>query len=275
MPIPGTNGRSQKTIDGKKRKGHQLRSHQERALVEEERKKRKVVKKPVNKSKPSGEWGEYKNSLAECNKALRQSKRESRRRWKALEGARLPKNPKEPLQMIQTIRTVSGVYTQNGKDTLIELYRIQFPGAINTKISPETWRLSELKGLQGQMGDLKKKVIDVEKTKWAINSEATRNVPWWKKELAKERKVAGNRQQIQSLRTVSGVCTRNGKDILVELYRIQFPVAINTKISPETWRHSELKGLQAQMANLKKSDRRGKNEMGHQLGSHQERALVE
>ncbi|KAJ8977120.1 hypothetical protein NQ317_005248 [Molorchus minor] len=107
---------------------------------------RRTVGKKFNKAKTNGEWDEYRRSLTEYNKTLRKSKRDSwRRHCEEIEGtpeyARLHKIlSKGPQSSIYTLKTDSGEYTKTGRETIVELLRIQFPGSQITNLTLEDCR---------------------------------------------------------------------------------------------------------------------------------------
>jgi hypothetical protein len=98
-------------------------------------KKRRIVRRLFNAAKKSGNWTDYKRTLTEYNKALRQAKRESWMRHceeikKAPECARLHRIlSKGGLSAVSSIQLEDGEYTTTEKETLEELIRVHFPGS--------------------------------------------------------------------------------------------------------------------------------------------------
>jgi hypothetical protein len=80
-------------------------------------------------------WTDNKRNLTDCNKALRQAKRESRRGdcqdiEKTPECARLHNIlSKGGPSAINSIQLENGEYTKTEKETLEELLRVHFPGS--------------------------------------------------------------------------------------------------------------------------------------------------
>ena len=89
--------------------------------------KRRKVRKLFNAAKKSGVWTDYKRTLTDYNKALRQAKRESWRHCeeieKAPECARLHRIlSKDEQSAICSIQFKNGDYTTTEKETLEELF---------------------------------------------------------------------------------------------------------------------------------------------------------
>ena len=97
--------------------------------------KSRKVRKLFNAAKKSGDWTDYKRTVTDYNKALRQAKRESGRRHceeieKAPECARLHRIlSKDEQSAICSIQLENGDYTTTEKQTLEELFRVHFPGS--------------------------------------------------------------------------------------------------------------------------------------------------
>jgi len=97
--------------------------------------KRRKVRKLFNAAKKSGDWTDYKKTLTDYNKELRQAKRESWRRHceeieKAPECARLHRIlSKDEQSAVCSIQLENGDYTTTEKETLEELFRVHFPGS--------------------------------------------------------------------------------------------------------------------------------------------------
>jgi hypothetical protein len=96
--------------------------------------KKREVRRLFIVAKKSGNWTDYKRTLTEYNKALRQAKRVSWRRHceeteKAPECARLHRIlSKDEQGAITSIQLENGEYTNTEKGTLEELLRVHFPG---------------------------------------------------------------------------------------------------------------------------------------------------
>jgi hypothetical protein len=79
-------------------------------------------------------WTDYKRALTDYNKALRQAKRESWRRYcgeieQASECARLQQILSKDVQSgISSFHFDNGEYTKTGNETLEELLQVHFPG---------------------------------------------------------------------------------------------------------------------------------------------------
>jgi hypothetical protein len=98
--------------------------------------KRRKVRKLFNVAKMSEEWTEFKRTLTEYNKALRQAKIESWRRHcdeieKAPECARIVHRilSKNEQSSIGSIQLENGDHTITEKETLEELFRVHLPGS--------------------------------------------------------------------------------------------------------------------------------------------------
>jgi hypothetical protein len=139
--------------------------------------KRRTVRKLFNGAKKSGDWTDYKRTLTEYNKALRQAKRESWRRHceeieKAPECARLHRIlSKDEQSSIGSIQLENGDYTTSEKGTLEELFRVHFPGS-ETILEPSGgWNGLELEfpKWKGSRGDwaVSRRVVSYNKLKWA------------------------------------------------------------------------------------------------------------
>jgi hypothetical protein len=94
--------------------------------------KRRKVRRLFNAAKKSGNWTDYKRSLMDYNKALRQGKRESWRRHceeieKAPESARLHRIlSKGGQNAVSSIQLDNGNYITPEKETLQELLQVLF-----------------------------------------------------------------------------------------------------------------------------------------------------
>ena len=97
--------------------------------------RRKKVRRLFNAAKKSGNWTDYKGTLTEYNKALRQAKRESWRRHceeieKAPECARLHRVlSKDGRSAVSSIQLENGGYIMTEKGILEELFRVHFSGS--------------------------------------------------------------------------------------------------------------------------------------------------
>lgn len=139
---------------------------------------RTEVRRKFNFAKRSGEWGDYRKALTDYNKELRRAKRESwRRHCEEIEGtsemARLHKVlSKDPQISIPSLQKESGEYTQNGEDTLKELFRVHFPESETKLIPLDTWQtgLDIMNYGSRENWHVAKEVINQDKIKWAINS---------------------------------------------------------------------------------------------------------
>ena len=97
--------------------------------------RRKKVRRLFILAKKSGNWTDYKRTLTDYNKALRQAKRESwRRHWeqieKAPECARLHKIlSNDRPNALSSIQLENGEYTTSDKSILEDLFWVLFPGS--------------------------------------------------------------------------------------------------------------------------------------------------
>jgi hypothetical protein len=97
--------------------------------------KRRKVRRLFNVAKKSGNWTDYKKTLIDYNKALRQAKRESWRRHceeieKAPDCAILQRILSKDWQSaVSSLQLENGEYTTIEKGTLEELCRVHFPGS--------------------------------------------------------------------------------------------------------------------------------------------------
>jgi hypothetical protein len=130
-----------------------------------------------NAAKKSGNWTDYKRTLKEYNKALRQAKRESWRRHcqeneNTPECARLHKIlSKGGQSAINSIQPENGEYATTEKETLEELLRVHFPGSEIISEHVEGW---DGLGLEFPKDwAVSKRVIDYGKIKWAVFSFQT------------------------------------------------------------------------------------------------------
>jgi len=93
------------------------------------------VRRLFNSAKRSGNWTDYKRTLTDYNKALRQAKSESWRRHceeikKASECARLHRIlSKDVWSAVSSIQLKNGEYATTEKGILEELLRVHFPGS--------------------------------------------------------------------------------------------------------------------------------------------------
>jgi hypothetical protein len=141
---------------------------------------RRKVRRLFNVAKKSGNWTDYKRTLTDYNKALRQAKRESWRRHceeieKAPECARLHRIlSKDEQSVISSIQLENGDYTTTEKGTLEELLRVHFPGSEIIPGPSGAWDSLELEFPKwtGSRADwtLSRRVSSYNKLKWAIFS---------------------------------------------------------------------------------------------------------
>ena len=142
--------------------------------------KRRNVRRLFNVTKKLGNWTDYKRTLTDYNKALRQAKRESWRRHceeieKAPECARLLRIlSKDEQSVISSIQLKNGDCTTTEKGTLEELLRVHFPGSEIIVEPFGGWDGLELEFPKwtGSREDwaLSKRVISYDKLKWAVFS---------------------------------------------------------------------------------------------------------
>jgi hypothetical protein len=142
--------------------------------------RRRKVRSLFIAAKKSGNWTDYKRSLTDYNKALRQAKRESWRRHceeieKAPESSRLHKIlSKRGQSAVSSIEMDNGNYTTSEKKTLQELLRVHFPGFEILTEPPGGWYGLELESpkWRGTREDwaVSKKVVTYDRLKWAVFS---------------------------------------------------------------------------------------------------------
>jgi hypothetical protein len=142
--------------------------------------KRRKVRKLFNVAKKSGGWTDYKRTLTDYNKALRQAKRESWTRHceeieKAPECARFHRIlSKNAQSAIGSIQLESGDYTTTEKEALEELFRVHFPGSEIILELSGGWNGLELEfpKWKGSKGDwaVSRRVVSYNKLKWDVFS---------------------------------------------------------------------------------------------------------
>jgi hypothetical protein len=141
---------------------------------------RAKTRKLFNTAKRTGQWDTYKETLACYKKEIRKAKRSSWRRYyqgiSDVPGSvRLIKvMAKQTTNRVTTIKLPDGQYTQAGKGTLKELFRIHFPGSKLIEDSDDGQGRQNL-GICGRvmnMGhwNLAKCVIDQSKIRWALGA---------------------------------------------------------------------------------------------------------
>jgi hypothetical protein len=129
--------------------------------------KRRKVQKLFNTAKMSGNWTDYKRSLTNYNKTLRQAKRESWRRQceeieKVPESGRLRRIFSKDIQSsISSIQLENGDYATREKGAMEELLRVHFPGLKIISEPSGGWDDLELefpkrKGSRGPWGGVQK-----------------------------------------------------------------------------------------------------------------------
>jgi hypothetical protein len=141
--------------------------------------KSKRVHRLFNAAKKSGDWTDYKRSLTDYNKALKQAKRGSWRHCeeieKALESARLHRILSKGSQSaIGSIQLESGYHTTSEKETQQELLQVHFPGSEIILEPLAGWDGLELQSpkWKGTREDraVSKRVISYDRLKWAVFS---------------------------------------------------------------------------------------------------------
>jgi len=139
--------------------------------------------------KKSGNWTEYKRTLTDYNKALRQAKTESWGRHceeteKAPECARLQWIlSKDEQSAISSIQLENGDYNTTEKGTLEELLRVHFPGSEIILEPSGGWDGLALKFPKwtGSREDwaVSKRVISYDKLKWPFSHFNPTNPQAW------------------------------------------------------------------------------------------------
>jgi hypothetical protein len=141
--------------------------------------RRRKVRRLFNAAKKSGNWTDYRSTLTDYNKALRQAKRESWRRHseeieKAPECATLQRIlSKDGQSAVSSLQLENGEYTKT-EETLEELLWIHFPGSKIILEPSGGWDGLELespkwKGSREDWAD-STRVISYDKLKWAVFS---------------------------------------------------------------------------------------------------------
>jgi hypothetical protein len=140
--------------------------------------KRRKVRRLCNVAKKSGNWTNYKKTLTDYNKALRQAKRESWRRHceeieKAPDCARLQRIPSKDGQIaVSYLQLQNGEYTTTVNWTLEELLRVYFPGSETILESSGGWEVLELEfpKWKGSWEDwvVSRRIISYNKLKLAV-----------------------------------------------------------------------------------------------------------
>jgi hypothetical protein len=116
--------------------------------------RRRKVRRLFNAAKKSGNWTEYKRTLTDYNKALRQAKRGSWRRHceeieKAPECARLQSIlSKDGQSAVSFLQLENGEYTKTEKGTLEELLQVHVPGSKIILEPSGGWNGLELESLK-------------------------------------------------------------------------------------------------------------------------------
>jgi len=142
--------------------------------------RRKKVRRLFSLAKKSENWTDYKRTLADYNKALRQAKRESWTRHceeieKAPEWARLHRIlSKDGLSAVSSIQLENGEYTTSEKGLLEELHRVHFPGSEIIMEPSGGWDSLELDFSKCKESRedwaTSKRVFNYDKLKWAVFS---------------------------------------------------------------------------------------------------------
>jgi hypothetical protein len=97
------------------------------------------IRRLFNEVKRTGDWESYKMALTCYNKEIRKAKRSSWRDycWEiedVPDRARLMRNmASQSANRVESIKLLDGQYTQSGTETLREIYRVHFPGAVEKK----------------------------------------------------------------------------------------------------------------------------------------------
>jgi hypothetical protein len=136
--------------------------------------KRRKVRRLFNAAKKSGNWTDYKRSLTDYNKALRQAKRESRRYCKEIEkapeSARLDRIlSKGGQSAVSSIQLKNGKYTTSEKEMLQELLRVHFSSSEIIWTRLEAGTVSKWRGTRGDWA-VSKRAISYDRLKWVVFS---------------------------------------------------------------------------------------------------------
>ena len=139
--------------------------------------KRKTVRKLYNKAKKSRIWDEYRAALTEYNSEMRQSKRDSWRKYcESIENlpaaARLHKAlSKNHSNGLGTLRTPSNTFTNNSEETLGLLLQTHFPGCcIGSIAESQSVTSSQNSWVTNRVFSRSGVIFDKQKVRWAVNS---------------------------------------------------------------------------------------------------------
>jgi hypothetical protein len=131
-----------------------------------------------NQAKRTGDWESYKTALTCYNKEIRKAKRSSWRDYcrgikDVPDRARLMRiMASQSANRVESIKLLDGRYTQSGKETLRELYRVHFPGSAGEEVTLEGQGQPNLRAFAAHREDweLSKKNTDQSEIRWAIST---------------------------------------------------------------------------------------------------------
>jgi hypothetical protein len=131
-----------------------------------------------NHAKRTGDWESYKMALTCYNKDIRKAKRSSWRDYcQGIEDvpdrARLMRiKASRSANRVESIKLLDGQYTQSGKETLRELYRVHFPGSAGEEVTLEGQGQPNLRAFAAHREDweLSKRAVDQSKISWVIST---------------------------------------------------------------------------------------------------------
>jgi hypothetical protein len=140
--------------------------------------RKRKIRRLFNAAKKSRNWTDYRRTLTDYNKALRQAKRESWTRHreeteKAPECARLQRIlSKHEQSAASSLQLQNGEYTKTEKEILEELLRVHFPGPKIILEASGGWDSPELESpkVKGSKEDcvVSRRAISYDKLKWTV-----------------------------------------------------------------------------------------------------------
>jgi hypothetical protein len=113
-----------------------------------------------------GDWESFKMAFTCYNKEIRKDKRSSWRNYclgiqDVPNGARLTRiMASQSNNRVGSIKIPDGQYTQSGKETLRELYRIHFIGSAGVEVTLEGHRQPNLRAFAAYSEELSKRATD-------------------------------------------------------------------------------------------------------------------
>jgi hypothetical protein len=138
------------------------------------------MRRLFNTAKRTGQWDAYREALTRYNKEIRKAKRSSWRRHcqeinDAPGSARLMMiMAKQATNKVSTIKLPNGQYTETGRETLSELFRVHFPDSkliVNLDNGEGQWNLGTRQNRTNRADwNLARVIIHQSKIRWALNT---------------------------------------------------------------------------------------------------------